>query len=153
MATLDRADWHYGGEFPEGLPQENGGTHIGMYLTWIIDSDLYSEELLEEYEDEIKKVKNREITGRDFLFDICDEKLLSFDLNDIGYEFSKIYFNEDEEEGYGNYINDYDITLGEDYESLYEIPNTWDNYDRIKEVITKRFKKWAKSSLKKDKEL
>jgi hypothetical protein len=153
MATLDRADWHYGGEFPEGLSQENGGTHIGMYLTWVIDSDLYSEELLEEYEDEIKKVKNREITGRDFLFDICDEKLLSFDLNDIGYEFSKIYFNEDEEEDYGNYINDYDITLGEDYESLYEIPNTWDNYDRVKEVITKRFKKWGKSNLKTDKEL
>jgi hypothetical protein len=28
--SYDRADWHYGGNYPKGLPPENGGTHIGM---------------------------------------------------------------------------------------------------------------------------
>ena len=37
--AIDRMDWHYGGDYPEGLPTENGGTHIGFYLTWIIQNN------------------------------------------------------------------------------------------------------------------
>ena len=39
MASIDRADWHYGGDYPKELPIENGGTHIGMFINWIIDND------------------------------------------------------------------------------------------------------------------
>ena len=46
--AYDRADWHYGGDFPEGLPDENGGTHIGMFLAWVIlnghEGDMHKEE-------------------------------------------------------------------------------------------------------------
>lgn len=35
MANIDRADWHYDGQYPKGLPPENGGTHIGMFLVWV----------------------------------------------------------------------------------------------------------------------
>jgi hypothetical protein len=41
--AIDRADWHYGGDFPAELPDENGGTHIGMYLAWIINNHLEGE--------------------------------------------------------------------------------------------------------------
>ena len=30
MAKYDDASWHYGGDFPDDLPEENGATHIGM---------------------------------------------------------------------------------------------------------------------------
>ena len=41
-SSIDQADWHYAGDFPRELPPEAGGTHIGMYLAWIIQRDLGS---------------------------------------------------------------------------------------------------------------
>jgi hypothetical protein len=50
MGNIDRADWHYGGGdlYPKELPPENGGTHIGMYLAWIIQRGLGSA-MLQKY--------------------------------------------------------------------------------------------------------
>jgi hypothetical protein len=40
----DDSSWHYGGDvFPEDLPPEAGGTHIGMFLAWAIMNYLESE--------------------------------------------------------------------------------------------------------------
>ena len=39
----DNAKSHFLGNFPDSLPIEQAYVHIGMYLGWIIDSDLYSE--------------------------------------------------------------------------------------------------------------
>ena len=37
----DRIDWHSGAaNFPSDLPDEAGGTHIGMYLAWAITRGL-----------------------------------------------------------------------------------------------------------------
>ena len=33
-AQYDDASWHYGGDFPAGQPDENGGTHIALFLKW-----------------------------------------------------------------------------------------------------------------------
>ena len=94
MAKYDDASWHYGGDFPDDLPEENGATHIGMFLTWCIDNDLLSEEQIEDSEDEIESVKNRKMTGAEFLIDICDEKFTDYDLNDIGNEFATDYYED-----------------------------------------------------------
>ena len=39
----DNAKSHFLGNFPDSLPIEQAYVHIGMYLGWIIESDLYSE--------------------------------------------------------------------------------------------------------------
>jgi hypothetical protein len=39
MAKYDDASWHYGGDYPEDLPNENVATHIGMFLQWCIEND------------------------------------------------------------------------------------------------------------------
>ena len=36
IMSYDRADWHYGGDYPKDMPPENGGTHIGIFLAWAI---------------------------------------------------------------------------------------------------------------------
>lgn len=61
MICIDWADWHYGNEYPENLPEENAGTHIGMYLNWIIDTDLIGEFHLTESADGINDVKAKKI--------------------------------------------------------------------------------------------
>ena len=140
MGSIDRMDWHYGGDFPEGLPTENGGTHIGMYLAWIINNDLIGEMHLEDASESILAVKNRQMTGRDFLIKECDEKFWSDDLNEEGLTFTNHYYSDDS--GMKQYIQDYEQILSNDVESTYHVEDTWGNYEKVARVLDIRFKEW-----------
>ena len=140
MGSIDRMDWHYGGDFPEGLPTENGGTHIGMYLAWIINNDLIGEMHLEDAPESILAVKNRQITGRDFLIQECDEKFWNDDWNEEGLAFTNHYYSDDS--GMKQYIQDYEQILSNDVASTYHVEDTWDNYDKVARVLDIRFKEW-----------
>ncbi len=61
--VYDKAKWHYGGDYPKGLPEENAFIHTGVFLGWLIDRDLYSDFFQEETEELIPAFKNREKTG------------------------------------------------------------------------------------------
>lgn len=39
--VYDKAKYHYGGDYPEGLPEEQAFVHTGMFLGWVIDHHLY----------------------------------------------------------------------------------------------------------------
>ena len=136
MANIDRADWHYGGNFPDDLPQENGGTHIGMYLAWILDRGLGSRKLLEYAAPSLEALRARTITGRQVLFDELDEKFFSELLTKDGKKFTDAYYESQ------LYFADYDNTLGGDLPTLYHVADTWENYDRIAAVIDQRFAQW-----------
>ena len=153
MAKYDDASWHYGGNYPQDLPNENATTHIGMFLTWCIDNDLISDFQLEEAGADIEKIKNRTSTGADFLITYCDEKFTDEDLNDLGNEFASDYYNDGTEfaKQYSSYLNDYSIFFDEkakadnrSYPSLYHIENSWNNYNLIKPVIDNRFAEWKR---------
>ncbi|RYD71964.1 MAG: hypothetical protein EOP53_22755 [Sphingobacteriales bacterium] len=77
MAKYDDAFWHYGGDFPEELEKEAGATHIGMFISWCIDNNLMSEMQEEDAGDDIQLVKERKMTGAEFLINNCDEKFSS----------------------------------------------------------------------------
>jgi len=136
MSSIDRVDWHSGNNFPHGIPEENGGTHIGMYLNWIIDSDLIGECHSKESGEGISKVKSKVISGREFLFDYCDGKFWNEDLNSIGIRFTEDYYSTDK------YFDDYANTLANNLETVYHVENNWDNYAQIRKVLDHRFKKW-----------
>lgn len=133
--AIDRMDWHYGGDFPDGLPDECGGTHIGMYLTWIINNDLHGDLHREESVEAIKKLKSREITGVDFLIAECDEKFWEEDLNEEGQAFTEYYYDE-------FYYEDYENSLAADLSSLYNVENSWESYDKLSPILDKRFTEW-----------
>jgi hypothetical protein len=135
----DDASWHYEGDYPEGLPPENGATHIGMFLAWLIERDLLSAELRRDAARDIAKVKKRTMTGARFLIDVCDEKLVDEDLSAEGNRFTKAYFMK-------KYLDDYSDLFDEEVESLYELEDTWDNYDRLKPVIDRRYDAFAKKA-------
>ncbi|HEX3167846.1 MAG TPA: hypothetical protein VHQ93_16365 [Chitinophagaceae bacterium] len=139
MPSIDKIDWHSGGNFPDDLPPENGGTHIGMFLTWIIDNDLLGEWHLENSMSSIQAVKSRQMTGRDFLIEECDAKFWDEDLNKEGLEFTKYYYDD---EKMNLYINDYEELLGDELETLYHVENSWSNYDRLRKRIDERYLDW-----------
>jgi len=135
--SIDRADWHYGGDFPNDLPIENGATHIGMYLTWIIKNNLQSEFIDEEMPEAINDLRKRKISSRDFLLDYCDEKFTEEELSEEGLAFTEDYYSED-------FISDYEAILADGLASIYYVENSWENYDKIAPAISKRFNEWKK---------
>jgi len=144
--AYDRIDWHSGGDYPKGLPHENGGTHIGMFLAWAINRNLEGElhHDSEREEQALKSVRDRTITGRDFLINQCDEKFWDEDLNEEGNNFAKWYY-EPNKEGHPTYFEDYCHALedGSD-KSAYHYENNWENYDKVAAILDRRFDEWKR---------
>ena len=136
MANIDRADWHYGGNYPKELPPENAATHIGMYIAWVIHRDLGSNELKQHGGDTYGWVLNREVTGRELLLTKLDEKFFDGLLSPEGQSFTRSYYESNA------YANDYDMVLGGDLPTLYHVADTWENFDKLVPVLDDRLAAW-----------
>ena len=135
--AYDRMDWHYGSEdFPNELNNDNAGTHIGMFLAWIIQRGLIGELHLQESSESISKVKSRQITGAEFLKLECDEKLWEEDLNNKGNEFAKYYYESND------YYDDYGSILSDELPSIFHVVDSWGNYDKLASKIDEQFQSW-----------
>ncbi|MCJ8271049.1 MAG: hypothetical protein MJK04_16815 [Psychrosphaera sp.] len=131
----DDASWHFGGDYPSDLTQDNAYTHIGVFLTWALMNDLAGELHNEECPEDVEALKQRKMTGVEFLQKNCDGKFTDEDLNEVGNEFTSLI--------YDDYMEFYlDILDPQDEcESVYHIANTWQNYDKVAAVITHLFEK------------
>ena len=138
--ALDKAEWHYAGNFPQELPKVAGGTHIGMFIAWVILHGLEGEEHREESKQSLDRVRAREMTGRDFLFKECDEKFWESDMNEECTAFALEYYSG--EDGYGLYLTHYENALAGELPSLYHVEDTWENYDRLEPLIDAAFESW-----------
>ncbi|MFN7939771.1 MAG: hypothetical protein U0R19_40970 [Bryobacteraceae bacterium] len=132
LEKYDDVDYHCGSEtFAENdLPMENGATHIGFYMAWVVMKGRESEWLRERAGEGIRKLRAREMTGREFLLDYCDGKLVSLFLNEEMDAFTRGYYE-------WHYIGDYMATvvnLG-----VYEVEDSWENYEAMAGVLEKRY--------------
>ena len=136
--AFDKMDWH-AVTFPDSIPYENAGTHIGMYLAWLINNDLIQEDWMEEFADGIERVRSRESTGRDILMECFDETLVEDIMTDDALEFTGEYYD-------SSYIDDFAAALSaEDSDSEFAVylhEDTWENYDLVEPIITAKFEKW-----------
>ena len=140
IKVYDKAKYHYGGQFPPNQTIEQALVHTGMYLGWIIDTGLYSEEFAEDQET-ISAFKARKMTGAQ-VYQKHNGCFTDNMLNDEGNLFSQFYFDIES----GRYLADYEDTLCQDLPSLYRVKDTWENYRRIKAVIDAKFLGWKKKS-------
>ena len=140
--AYDNADWHYGGDYPEGLPPENGGTHIGMFIAWAIHNGLEGDIHHEDAAEALAAVRDRTMTGREFLMTQCDEKFWEVDLNDEGNAFAQDYYSTN------HYFNDYNDAVGDGLPSLYHVEDTWENFDKVAAVLDQRYEEWKSRQVK-----
>jgi len=133
----DDASWHFGGDYPSDLPQENAYTHIGIFLAWAIENDLVGELHRKEWPEEIEAVINRSITGAKFLAENCDGKFSDEDLNELGNGFASHFYE-------GDYCELYAEAADPEgqYETVYHIPDTWETYEKVSPCITRFFEEW-----------
>jgi len=136
----DDASWHYGGDFPKDLPDEAGATHTGMFVAWALLSGLAGNIYLNDFPNELAKLRSRTCTPGQFFLASCDGKFTDEDLSDIGNAFAESYFDFK----HGEYLKDYERLLGNDVPTLYHVSDTWENFDRLKPVIDQRFAEWRK---------
>ena len=133
----DDASWHYGGDFPNDLPDEAGATHTGMFLVWCLLNGFAGEDLSEEPE-ELEHLRDRKVTPGRFFLESCDGKFVDEDLNEEGQAFTEAYFDFES----GDYIPDYEGLLAKGLPSTYRVQDTWANYDLLAPLIEDRLKNW-----------
>lgn len=144
----DNIRFHLDEEYPESLPSENAATHIGMYWIWAAQAGLANpvwQTAPESAEDFANMLKGR-TSGRRFLLKHMDGALTPDDFNPFGQSFTSYYYD-DEEEGYGAFMEDYVRTL--DTPSLggfYYVEDSPETYAKLAPVFQTAFEKW-KSSL------
>ena len=136
----DDASWHYDGDFPADLPPSAGATHIGMFVAWAILHGFAGAIHTEDFPDTLEQLRQRAITPGEFCIRACDEKFTDEDLSDDGNAFARNYFGA--EDGQGNYIADYEATLGQGKPSLYYVADTWANFDLLAPILEKRLDEW-----------
>lgn len=129
---FDDASWHYSGDYPKNVPQENAFTHIGMFLAWVLLNGLGGKLHTEELPDALALLQTRKLTPGVYLQQYCDGKLTDEDLNETACEFAKSYYEK-------SYFEDYIVTLAAELNSPYQVPDSWETYDKIAQVISSRY--------------
>lgn len=133
--VYDLAKNHFLGDFPASLPIEKAYLHIGIYMGWIIDNDLYSEYFEDEASTEIYRFKRRDI-GCIILAEIWDGALSHELFSEETNLFTFYYY------AGGIFKKDYNEVLVKSHKTIYHVEDTWENFDKISKRISERFEEW-----------
>ncbi len=134
----DDATWHSGGNFPKDLPTSAGGTHIGMFAAWCMLEGMAGAVHLEDFPEELERLRSRSITPGRWFVTACDGKFIDEDLNEEGNAFAQFYYDSK----FARYLEDYTSTLAHSGVSLYHVLDSWENFDILAPVIAKRYGQW-----------
>ena len=138
--SYDRADFDYSTE-ADPLPKGHAATHIGMFLAWAVLNNLESDLHRERSAQLLARLRRREITGRQLFEAMCGERFSERDLTEEGNVFAQQYYV-DEAGQRGPYFADYKKTLAAGLPSFWHVADTWDNYEKIAAVISRRYEEW-----------
>lgn len=129
--------------YPAEFAPQQAAHHIGYYYAWAVSQNLHSKaaESLPTFD----LLKNGYISGTTFVLSELGGGIDETCFNEIGNRFTQYYY-EDEEEGYGHFINDYFMALNLDSESgFYRTEDTPENQAKLNAVFQAAFEKWAAS--------
>ena len=132
MATIDRADWHSGADnFPDDVPEENGATHIGMYVRWAIGRGFFVDDATPA--EAIEAVRAGRMSGRDLVLGHLDGKLWPSMLTQECADFAEAHWND--------FIEDFAGLPSEVGDTAYHVEDTTENYDIVAAALDER---WAR---------
>ncbi len=138
--SYDRADFDYS-TADQPLPKGHAATHIGMFLAWAILNGLENDWHRQHSAELLARLRRREITGRQFFDAACKEQFAEKDLNVEGNQFAEYYYRDAAGER-GPFFDDYRKTLANRLPSFWHVADSWDNYDKLAPVITRRYLDW-----------
>jgi hypothetical protein len=111
-----------------------------MFAAWCMLSGLAGELHLIELDDDLQRLRQRQITPGAWFIAACDGKLVDEDLNHEGNSFAESYYNDAEP----NYLSDLAKAIGDRLPSLYHLPDTWNIHDQLGPMLKFRFEAWKR---------
>jgi len=141
--AYDKAKWHAKAVRDARLPEEQAYVHTGLFLTWIIDHDLYSEEFLDDVGEGIPAVKDRRVTGPS-LYREGDGVLAEDMLNDEGNAFTRYYYSPVASAD-PHYLKDLHVVFALGPKNAYEVEDSWDTYRVISPMIDAPYREWVQA--------
>ena len=145
--SYDRADFDYSTP-DQPLPEGHAATHIGMFLAWAAGHRLLNDFHEQRSASLVAQLRRRQITGRQFFEAACREQFAEKDLNVEGNAFAEHYYRTAAGEK-GPFFADYREVLAVGLPSFWHVGDTWENYDRLDPVITRRYEAWKHPPQKK----
>jgi len=142
--VFDKAKWHINDQFPTGLDQYQSYVHTGLYLAWLIVGDFIEPDFKADNREGIKMHLSRQLTPVKFYELQLDGVFDANVLTQEAIKFTAEYFDFKK----GQYIIDYLSILDpeDNLPSLFHISDSWENYDKLKPVLDRRFKEWRKNN-------
>lgn len=138
MSKLDDVNWHTGGDsFPAGVPPENGATHIGFFVAWAVTRGHWGHLLPSSADASLQRLREGQLSGRRFVLDECDGKLLTEMFSAEAVPFVDKYYT-------SRYLKDYRQQLTGGLASDYLVEDTPQNFTRIAALIDERHEAWKK---------
>jgi hypothetical protein len=142
---FEDASWHSEGDFPEDLDADAAATHGGMYVAWLTLLGLVSKSRQADFPQTKEDLMNRVITpGQCFLRDF-DGKLTTEDLGSGAIGFTKHYYLPAKR----GFHSDYMKALGLNDDNFYTAPDSWETFEKLGAVFSKRFNAWVKKQMTK----
>lgn len=139
---FDDASWHYeSASYPENLSPKAAATHIGMFVAWMVLKDKISNAMKSDFPEELQFLRNRSITPGDFAWRYLDGKFSDSDCRDEGRAFAEEYYKSTTG---SSYIEDYEEFGKKSHASEYFVPDSWETYDAVGDIINKRYGDWLR---------
>ena len=143
----DHIQFHPDENYPADLPLENAATHIGMYWQWAAAQGLANPvwQTAPETEADFAAMLSGTLSGAQFLLRHMGGALTPDDFTELGQRFTSFYYD-DEEDGYGAFMEDYVRTL--DTPALggfYCVADTPEHYAALAPVFQTAFEHWLGS--------
>jgi hypothetical protein len=109
-----------------------------MFVAWAFLAGLGGPIAAANFPGQLERLRSRSVTPGAFFLEVSGGKFLDEDLNDEGNAFARAYFDFE----HGQYLADYDATLGAGLAEIYYVSDTWENFERLKRVLDRRFREW-----------
>lgn len=138
--VYDKAKYHSETVHKYGLPEEHDSNHTVVFLRWLVEHQMMSNFFGETGNDILRKFQAGEITIHD-LYQWWDGCLVDDMLSEEGNAFAMHYFDFQS----GQYIPDYIVTLQGRLPSEFHVEYSEDNYQKMREVIDRRYDEWKRS--------
>lgn len=135
--VYDKAKYHYETVDQYGLSESHAANHTVIFLRWLIERDLMDKFFVDESGGILEEFR-RGKTSIHEVYEWWDCCLIDVMLSEEGNGFAMHYFDFES----GKYIHDYIELLQGSLPSEFHIEYTEDNYQRMKEVIDRRYQEW-----------
>jgi len=145
--TFDKAKWHLNSDFPPDLNPNQVYVHTGLFVTWLIENDLFDSEFKNQNTKGIQALLSRNIFPSQFYAEYLDGIFDADGLKEDATDFTSEYFDFEK----GKYVTDYLATLDPDDKlpTIFHIQDTWENFDKLRPVLNERFQNWTRDRVMK----